>query len=222
MTDLEVFNPHNELAAADTHALTTTVKQNFHNIVQDMQPVFQQAHAAATTPDEQQRVLARWEQFQQAVTSITPLTDAVMTTVTELKRQRDVSVTELDQLMNDIERARVEQYTPPPYGDDEVPEDRVQLAYRRYRDEVAELVVAVEDRVNGELEAERDHFYVDTYPCIANSVQADIAAFITVRCDVDDTRYGKALIPLLTSTRKLADDEKQAARVVLERLLETL
>lgn len=219
------IQPANALTPDEMRQMSVQVKQSFHTIADDLRPVFQQAWQTAPTVADQQKVNQRWEQLQQLTAHVNAFNEAVNRTVIALRIQRNASIVELDNLIEQLRQAAHDQRNAPVYDTDpdSMELDRVEDAYRKYRAEVAEVVVATEDRVNSELEYERDSFYGDAYPLISESVIADLTTQIAVHAD---TQYAnaQALMRYFRASRAndLTTEQKDAARDTLRKLLDDL
>lgn len=187
------------------------------HITDDLQPVFQDAYAQATTDDERNKIINKWEQVQQLAEQVQTVTTTLQELVVSLNTARASATTSLDLLTEELKDAAREQsmFDPPTHA--LVPYERENA----YHPLISRLIDATEQRVHEELEADQNALILRVSADANRNTLSDVAALICHRVDSNQFGIGKIFLRYLT-LNQLQLGELQQARAVAAALIRQL
>lgn len=218
------LSPAMALTVDDHRVQAIHLAQDTSIIIESAKPVFQSAYIATTDPTEQQAIMDKWTQFTALMTQAAALPSAMMLTINELVAQRNVSVHRLDELLSQIERATQDQWKSTgkhglTIGEDDSHITNYTARAEVYPAEVLNLVEAVEDRLNTELEYERADMYLNVSASVGTNTLANIAALMCGLLDANAYPAARLTVDYLATGRQLTTrQERQTVAGILRAL----
>lgn len=202
----EIMTYEEELAIADANASISDV----HVLIDSLQPVFQMAHSAATTAEEQALVIREWETLNNTLAEYKTVNQTAIDIMNELREQKHIKAQELRTFVNQVRQAAIDNDTSEP--------DIYDIETASYPPEIQTLIESVEHRVHVESDIyfERDHAKLtsDTY----RSIVADMSAMIAFRLNENNLDSGRLLFNLFNNTSPLPENQRAATASILRRL----
>lgn len=211
---LKIVHKDGDLAADDVTSEGRWLTIDMPAMLNSVQPVFQQAFNAATSEDERAIVTKGWEELQTTIQQHNTWNQEALRLFEQMRQQRNASVADLKDMLDELQKASVEQDTHTYEGE----VDPASLT-QGYRPEVTNLIEAVERRLYDELQYERYDLQEKVHDSLYESITGNIKAFVAYRMDSTHLAYGDALVKLLVTTDELTVDEKRHAAAALRGLM---
>lgn len=203
----------NEIMTYEEERAIADVKSNIsdvHVLIDTVQPVFQMAHNAAMSDEEQALVIREWESLNNALATFKTINQTAIDIMNNLRKQKNVHAQELRTFVNQLRQAAIDNDTGEP--------DIYEVDTASYAPEIQNLIESVEHRVHVENEIyfERDYAKLnnETY----KSILADMSAMIAIRLDEHNLNSGKLLFNLFNNTAPLPVDQRAHVASILRRL----
>lgn len=195
-----------ETLVLDKQSQMIEVEQYKRQLIDDVQPIFADAHANAAGDEERQAaIIQQWESYQVMVNDLGTITAGMLEAVQVLKEQRDVEVHNHEALLEEIRYATFR------HREGENPTSHDELE-RVYSGDVSALIQAVDHAAHGHYAEDYASFRSTT----AQSIMADLAALIAGQSDHIPYPVAKNLFAYLTG-KGLSTDERNQAAAALRR-----